>query len=64
MEKGTSAAGDLRGKWCGWWDLPCSEIDREEVDRCKAEGLFCCPDECEFCMTGYAAAEAAAEAEA
>ena len=37
-------------EWCCWWDLPCSEIDREEVDRCKAEGLFCCPDECEFCV--------------
>lgn len=51
-------------EWCCWWDLPCSEIDREEVDRCKAEGLFCSPDECEFCLSGYAAAEAAAEADA
>jgi len=68
MEKGTSAAGELRGKWCGWWDLPCEDLAQYERDSCKEDGLSCSPEECEFCLAGYAAieakADAAAEAEA
>ena len=51
-------------EWCAWWDVACDDLSPDEKYDCRAQGLFCCPEECEFCLSGYAAAEAAAEAEA
>ena len=64
MPKTRADNDELLGLWCLWWDLPCSELAQYERDSCKEDGLTCSPEECEFCLSGYAAAEAAAEADA
>ena len=40
---------ECRGPWCLWWDVACDDLTDEERAPCKEEGLFCCPDECEYC---------------
>lgn len=34
---------------CLWWDLACEDLTGDELTRCREDGLFCSPDECEFC---------------